>query len=361
MSESRPAARPNPCAMPAPPRLLALATAVPPHRLHQDEVARWARRLFGDGPALARLLPAYANAGIETRYSCVPLDWYSRPHGWAEKTRLYVDNATRLLEEAARLALERAGVAACEIDSVVVASTTGIATPSLDALLIEPLGLRPDVHRLPIFGLGCAGGVVGLARAAALARAAPGSRVLFMVVELCGLTFRRADQSKANIIATALFGDGAAAALLGPGGPGPALGAAGEHTWPDSREVMGWQVEDDGLSVLFSRDIPRLVRTDLGPAASDFLARQGLAVPDLAGLICHPGGAKVIAAMEAAFGRAPGTLASAREVLRHYGNMSAATVLFVLEREWAALAPGPHLMVALGPGFSAGFQLIEAA
>ena len=160
------------------------------------------------------------------------------------------------------------------------------------------MGLRRTVQRLPIFGLGCAGGVLGLARAANQAAVAPGKTVLFLVVELCALSFRRDDWSKSNIVATALFGDGAAAALLSTEGEGPALTAAGEHTWPGSLDVMGWEVADDGLRAIFSRDIPKLVTTQLQSAASEFLARHGLAIDEIDRFVCHPGGAKVIAAIE---------------------------------------------------------------
>ena len=226
------------------------------------------------------------------------------------------------------------------------------------------MGLRRTVRRLPIFGLGCAGGVLGLARAASQAAVAPGKTVLFLVVELCALSFRRDDWSKSNIVATALFGDGAAAALLSTEGEGPALVAAGEHTWPGSLDVMGWEVADDGLKAIFSRDIPKLVTTQLRDAASEFLSRHGLAIDDIDRFVCHPGGAKVIAALEHAFGLAQGALVEARAVLRDYGNMSATTVMFVLERMLAkARAAGARweraLMNALGPGFTAGFLVID--
>lgn len=182
------------------PRLLALGSAVPPYVLGQDEVAARARHLFATVARneLDRLMPVFAHAGIERRYSCVPIDWYERPHGWVERNALYLDHALRLLETAARAALSRARLAPDEIDAVVCVSTTGIATPSLDAVLMGRLGLRPDVRRLPLFGLGCAGGVIGLARAGELARAAPQSRVLFLVVELCALAFRKDDVRKAT-------------------------------------------------------------------------------------------------------------------------------------------------------------------
>lgn len=328
-----------------------------------------ARVLFrGRGEDIDRLLPAYVNAGIETRYSCVPIDWYEQEHGWAEKNQLFLDNAVDLLERATLDCLAEARLRPEDIDAIVCVSTSGIATPSLDAQLMERMKLRRDVARLPIFGLGCAGGVLGLARAASLARAMPGQRVLFLVVELCGLTFRRADQSKSNVIATALFGDGAAAALIvaGPAGgagasrSGPRLAASGEHTWPDSLDVMGWRVADDGLAVQFSKDIPNLIRGSFGSVLDGFLLGAGLHRADIDHFLCHPGGAKVVEALEDVIGRGAGSLEHSRSVLRDFGNMSAATVIFVLDRFLRAGCGGRSLMTAVGPGFTAGFLILDA-
>jgi alkylresorcinol/alkylpyrone synthase len=327
--------------------------------LRQADVAQFARGLFGEkrGSEVERLLPAFANAGIAQRRSCVPLEWYGQSHGWAEKNRLYIENATALAEEAAEKCLGQADMGVDQVDVILTVSSSGIATPSLDALLAERMGFRRDVQRLPVFGLGCAGGVLGLSRGGAMAQA--GATVLVVVVELCGLTFRSRDEAKSNIIATALFGDGAAAALLTRKGDGMRLAAWGEHTWPDSLDVMGWHIEDDGFGVLFSRDIPNLVRSDLRAAAEQFLGREGLTLDGLAGMVCHPGGAKVLDALEAAFGLPPGGMAEARAVLREHGNMSAVTVLFVLERMLANGMRGRHLMSALGPGFTAAFLLLD--
>jgi alkylresorcinol/alkylpyrone synthase len=345
-------------------RLLAVATAVPPYPLDQNDVVERVRLLFGRSPDLDRLLPVFLNTGIHRRYSCVPIEWYDRAHGWPERNRIYLDSALDLLEAATHKVLRLTGRQRDDIDSIVVVSTTGIATPSLDALLIERMGLQRTVRRLPIFGLGCAGGVLGLARAASQAEVAPGKMVLFLVVELCALSFRRDDWSKSNVVATALFGDGAAAALLSTEGEGPAMAAAGEYTWPGSLDVMGWDVTDDGLKAIFSRDIPNLVTTHLRDAASQFLAPHGLAIDDIDRFICHPGGTKVIAALEHAFGLGHGALVEARAVLRDYGNMSASTVIFVLERMLTkARAGGARweraLMNALGPGFTTGFLVLD--
>jgi alkylresorcinol/alkylpyrone synthase len=345
-----------------PPTILSIATAVPRFRLDQANVARAAAQVFQrERSEIERLLPVFDNSGVVTRYSSVPMEWYFQPHGWHERNQLYLANAIELLENAAQEALQRAERNPGDIAAIVVASTTGIATPSLDALLLNRMNLPPTILRLPIFGLGCAGGVIGLSHAASLARTLPDGDVLFVAVELCSVTFRRDDMSKSNIIGAALFGDGAAALVIGrPGSPGMRLGPSGMHTWPDSLRVMGWDVEDDGLGVLFSRDIPNLVREEMRGAADSFLARYGLTTRDLAGYVCHPGGVKVLDALEQAFELPPGAMREARDVLRDYGNMSAVTVLFVLQRIMQRGLAGRHLMSALGPGFSAGFQVVEA-
>jgi len=346
------------------PRLAAIATAVPPYALGQEEVTRRARMLYAQLGAADtdRLMPVFANSNIERRYSCVPIEWYGEPRGWTERNALYLDHAQSLLEKAARDCLDRAGLTPRDVDAVVTVSTTGIATPSLGAMLSNRMGMRPDVKRLPIFGLGCAGGVLGLARAADWARAMPGSNVLYLVVELCALSFRRNDTSKSNIVATALFGDGAAAALLSSDDAvdGIAFGPSGEHLFPDTLGIMGWDVGDDGLKAVFSRDIPALVRREMRGSTTAFLERHGLALSDIARFVCHPGGTKVVAALEEAFAIPENTLSVERGVLRDYGNMSAATLLFVLERVIREQPTGRLLLTAMGPGFTAGFQLMEA-
>ena len=345
------------------PALVSLATSVPPYRYSQDQVTAWARAFFEQRfPDFERLAPAFANAGIATRHSCVPLDWYNQPHDWPERTRLYIEQSLALLEDATLACLARAGRAIDEVDAVVLVSSTGIATPTLDARLAQRLRMRRDLERLPIFGLGCAGGTLGLARAAALARARPGARVLLLVVELCGLTFRADDASKSNVIAAALFGDGAAAALIEAGGDGPTLGPGGDYTWPDSLDVMGWEVAHNGLGVLFSRDIPTLVRTHLAAALDGFLERHALSRRALDGFIVHPGGTKVLAALEHAFKVPAGGLDDARAVLRDYGNMSAPTALFVLDRvRKQSGLPARSLLTALGPGFTASCVALRHA
>lgn len=339
------------------PRLLALKSAVPPHALHQPDVARRAGALFGNHRDVARLMPVFENTGIDRRYSCVPIDWYTEAHGWRERNTLYIEHAAALFEKLTLELLEQAGLQRGDIDAIVVASTTGIATPSLDALVVEKLGLNRNIRRLPIFGLGCAGGVVGLTRAADIATAYPGSRVLFLAVELCALTFRKDDTSKSNIVATALFGDGAAGAIVSTEGDGPAMGPGGEYTWPHALDIMGWDVQEDGLKAIFSQSIPALVSADFRAILAEYLHRADLARESFDGFACHPGGAKVLDALEDCLGLSRGGLGESRGVLRDFGNMSAVTALFVLERmNWRRQRT---LMTALGPGFSAAFLTVD--
>ncbi|MBM3516610.1 MAG: type III polyketide synthase [Alphaproteobacteria bacterium] len=343
-----------------PPRLRSLATAVPPHVIDQGDAARAAAAHFGRAfGAAARLEALFGNTQIARRHSCVPMAWYAEPHGFGERNALYLTHAVDLLCAAARSAIAAAGLAVTDIDGIVAVSSTGIATPSLDALVMERLAMRRDVQRLPMFGLGCAGGVIGLARTAQLARAEPGRHYLFLVVELCGLTFRNLDISKSNAVATALFGDGAAAAVISTAGHGPALLAAHEHTWADSLDIMGWTIGDDGFGVLFSSDIPTLVRDNMRAATMAFLERQRLDLDDIVTFVCHPGGAKVLDALEEVLGLPAGGLAEARWVLRRYGNMSAATVLFVLETALTKGRRGRHLLSSLGPGFTLAMLLLD--
>ncbi|MEQ9488286.1 MAG: 3-oxoacyl-[acyl-carrier-protein] synthase III C-terminal domain-containing protein [Alphaproteobacteria bacterium] len=346
--------------------LTSLALSSPPHILDQEDVIDLCRDLYGNRPAFfEKMQTAYRNAGIKQRRSCVPIDWYREPHGWRERNDLYVENALAILEEAGRQTIEEAGLAPEDIDSVVCISTTGLSTPSLEARLIGRLGLKNSVRRLPIFGLGCAGGVVGMARAADLARAWPGSRVLVLVVELCALTFRPQDTSKANVIASALFGDGAAAAILQSGEtdgePILTFGAIAEHTWPEDDQVMGWTIEEDGFGVLFSRDIPNIVGTRLRPLLERFLADNDLDWNALDGFVLHPGGAKVLEAYADAIPVPADDLRRGADILEYSGNMSAVTVLAVLRRTIDEGAGGKRLMVGLGPGFSVGMGLLDFA
>ena len=338
-----------------PVRLNGLGTALPPHVLPQATVLEQARRVLEPRfPGFGRLAPAFLNAGIDRRHSVVPLDWFLDPHGWADRGAAYAAGATALFEAAAAAALADAGLEAGQIDAVVTVSSTGVTTPTLEAR--AAMGFRADVMRVPVFGLGCAGGVSGLAIARDLAAAAPGRRVLMVAVETCTLLFRIDRLRKADIIATALFGDGAAAAVVSTDGAGPELGAGLQHRWPDTLDVMGWAVEDDGLGVIFDRAIPDFAAEHLRPAVDAVLG--GPAGVDR--FVCHPGGAKVVTALEAALDLRDGTLDAERAVLHDCGNMSAPTVLFVLQRVLAAGTRGRLMLAALGPGFTLSLLPVTA-
>jgi len=338
---------------PRPPvALLSLATAVPPYILAQHEAKALARTLFGARAShFEKLAPVFDNAGIEQRHIVRPPDWYHGDHGWKARNDVYLQAAEALYIEAAQEALEQADVTAGEVDGLVTVSTTGIATPSLEARVAGRMGFRSDVERVPVFGLGCAGGVTGLAIAARLAAA--GKTILFVTVELCSTSIRLDKLSKANIVATALFGDGAAAAVIRGGEGGIArIEGGGEILWPDTLGIMGWDVEDPGLGVIFDRAIPPFIEDNMAEAVDRILARIGTDRSRVGRYTCHPGGAKVVAALEKSLGLDDGALDHERTVLRDYGNMSAPTVLFVLQRLLEAGMPERTLLLALGPGFT---------
>jgi alkylresorcinol/alkylpyrone synthase len=290
------------------------------------------------------------------------MDWFFEPRGWPERTAASLQGAVELFARAAEAALAEAGLCGADIDTVVTVSSTGIATPSLEAHAMARLGFRSDVARVPVFGLGCAGGATGLSLAARLAKAAPGSNVLLVCVELCTLAFRLDEPSKADIVATALFGDGAAACVLRAGEAGFAeVAGVAEHTWADTLDIMGWGVDPQGFGVIFAQAIPSFARRELRPAIDLMLARQGLVTGDVDRFLCHPGGTKVLEALEAALDLGQGSLDIEREVLADHGNMSAPSVLFVLDGARRRGLPPRSVVTALGPGFTASTVTLLAA
>jgi alkylresorcinol/alkylpyrone synthase len=341
--------------------LLSLATALPPNIVGQREAKAKARELFGGRKALFdRLSGVFDNAGIDRRHTVAPIEWYGGDHGWRERNRLYLEACDALFLEAAGKAIERAGLKPLDIDGVVTVSTTGIATPSLDARNGPALGLRSDVRRVPVFGMGCAGGVNGLATAASLAAAEPGSHWLFVTIETCSISIRLDSDDPAAIVATALFGDGAAAAVVSTEGDGiAAIAGSGERMWPDTLGIMGWRVEDPGLAVVFDRAIPPFIEAELAAAVDGMLGGMGRSRRDIDRFCCHPGGVKVIDAIETAMELQAGTFDLERDVLRDCGNMSAPTVMFVLERLLERGLPERVLMTAFGPGFTCAGLLLE--
>lgn len=339
--------------------ILSVATANPPFVLSQAEASKRAKDVF---PRLNAMWPVYDNAGIEQRYNCEPVDWYLKPHTWEDRTASFQKHALDLLETIAVDAASAAAVELGAIDILVTNTITGLAIPSLDAKLFNRLKLKPSIERLPIFGLGCGGGVGGLARATRLAQATKNAHVLFLTVDLCSLCLRINDPSPAMFVSGALFGDGAAAVMLhntAGGGRGPRIMAIGEWCWPDTEHIMGWNIENDGFGIVLSPQLPELMSTALVPALNDFLDRQGYRLSDFSGFLFHPGGRRLIETMQDVLGLDRSQLDHSWEVLRRYGNMSSATVLFVLERALQAGARGLHLLAAFGPGFSAYFAVVD--
>ncbi len=349
--------------MTTPVTLLSLATATPPNILSQDAALDIARSLLsGEFQDFERMTSVFANAGISERQLACPVEWYLTPRDFTERTSAYLKVALELFVAAAQAALAEAELDASDIDTIVTISSTGIATPSLEARAMAHMGFRSDVARIPVFGLGCAGGVSGLGLAAKLARATPGSIILFVTVELCSLALRTENVGKADIISTALFGDGAAACVVKSGDEGfVQLCGSAEKTWPNSLDIMGWEMEKSGLGVVLNRAIPAFARRHMREAMVQMLEPQGLQIGDVDRFICHPGGAKVVDAMETSLALNQGSLDHEREVLRLHGNMSAPTALFVLDRVRATGLAPLSVLTALGPGFTASTVTLKCA
>ena len=338
-------------------RILSVGTALPAHRLEQSDLRQFARAVFAENHRdIDRLISVFENGQIGTRYLCEPLAWFQSERPFTEKNELYVKHALELCEAASRQALERANLTPKDIDAIIFVSTTGIATPSLDSWLIKRLDLSRHVTRTPIWGLGCAGGAAGLARAMEQARVHPGKRVLMVAVELCSLTFQHGDRSKSNLIAASLFADGAAAVVIGPG-HGPQLVSSYSTLWDDTEDVMGWDIIESGLKVRFAKSVPDIVRNLMRDNLACAAQHAGLQLSDLEHFVTHPGGLKVLQAYSDALGLPADALEDSYKVLQQCGNMSSVSVLFVLEQfmqRWPKLTPDRYGAIsAMGPGFSA--------
>lgn len=344
------------------PRIVTVHAAVPEHRIDQTYAKQFVRHLFRDARLdIERLLPVFENTQIRSRYFCVPPEWFESTHGFRERNRIYVQNAVSLAARAVSEMLAHQRISSRDISHIFFVSTTGLSTPSIDAHLFNMFDFPANVVRTPIWGLGCAGGVAGLNRASDWLKAYPEKMALVVSLELCGLTFIRNDLSKSNFVATSLFGDGCGVALLaGDRAPvrqehGIRLTANSSVTWKDSLSVMGWDIADEGLRVVFSRSIPQIVRASAKPAIDAFLADADLSLADIDYFLSHPGGAKVIEAYRETMALNENQTAHMVQVLKHYGNMSSATVFFVLREflnDAGRRAGAKILTTALGPGFS---------
>ena len=350
----------------AAPRLAAVGRALPKHHLEQEELIAalrglWAAKHFNAD----RLEELHRAVQVSGRYLALPLEAYAGLDSFRKRNDAFVEVAQELGAEAVRDALARAGLAPRDVGHVFFVTVTGIATPSIDARLVNRLGLPRAVKRTPIFGLGCVAGAAGTARAADYLRAFPGEVAVLLSGELCSLTLQREDLSVATVIATGLFGDGAAAAVLTGGARregGPAVLATRSVFYPDTERVMGWDVVDSGFKLVLSAGAPDVIRDHLGRDVDAFLAERRLTRRDVRHWIAHTGGPKVLQAMEASLALPPDALARSWRSLREVGNLSSASVLFVLRDllDSGEARPGDlGLMAAMGPGFCAELVLLR--
>ena len=343
-------------------RIQGIGTAVPEHVCDQAYVRRVVENLFGERVEnLERLLKVFDHLHIEKRHFARDPEWFLEDRGFGEANDLFVETATKLSLGAAEEAISKAGISVGELCGIVVATSTGVMTPSLEAHLVQELGMALHAVRMPLFGLGCAGGVAGLARAAELSACREGAPVLFVAVEICSATFQRNDLSKSNLIGTSIFGDGAAALVVGRAARGPEIIGSYHRLFPETYDIMGWDVVDSGMKVRFSRDIPHFVRTNISLVLEEACASWEIAQDDIVSYVTHPGGAKVLEAFAEVISAPLERLAASHEILRGYGNMSSASILFVLEHMLIsnAFEKGYALMSALGPGFSSDQLLLK--
>lgn len=348
------------------PRIVSVGTALPPHRYAQEAIRDAYAVLDDASGASQRRLSIFDRAGVAARHFCKPLDYYRSPSSFEDRNRAYLASALELGGRALSASLERAACAPSALGHLFAVTTTGLATPSLDARLAHALGLPSSMKRTPIFGTGCASGAVGLSRASEYLRANPEETAAVVSVELCSLTFQRSDRSVRNLVASALFADGAAAVLLAgeraalPGGP--RVLATRSHLFADSLDVMGWEFSGSGMSVVLSPEVPQLVLQTFRPLVEGLLRERGLALADIGLWLLHPGGAKVIEAYETALGLTPQETRFTRRFLERHGNLSSASILFILDEVLSGQRPEPGtygLLAALGPGFAAELLLLR--
>lgn len=341
------------------PSVASVAVEFPPHRHSQDEVIT-ALADFA-GPEFRRFA---ATSGVETRQLALPLSRYRQISGFTEANEAYLDIALELGERSLKSAMEIAEIEPSEIDVVFSTTVTGLAVPSLEGRLASRLGLRPDVKRVPMFGLGCVAGAAGTARVHDYLRAFPNQVAALLAVELCSLTVQREDRSIANLVASSLFGDGAAA-LIATGADRPAAGpkllATRSRTYPDTEEVLGWNIGTDGFRIVLSVEIASIVEKYLGEDVHDFLADYGLTTADVSRWVLHAAGPKVIDAVEDVLDLPADAFDLTRKSLRDNGNLSSVSVLDILQDTMTDPPPPGSfgLMIAMGPGFSAELVLLS--
>jgi alkylresorcinol/alkylpyrone synthase len=347
-------------------RIIGAGSAFPGNRYEQQEITAalkeaWQSQM--ENPAVLDRL--HSRCGVERRHLVLPLEAYDRVTTWGQANDLWIDFAQTLGRDAICRAITPLGLMPRDIDALFFTSVTGVASPSIDARLVNRMGLSPNIKRIPMFGLGCVAGAAGLARAADYVRAFPDQIAVVLAVELCSLTWQRDDTSVANMISTGLFGDGAAAVVVAgrdTGMAGPEILATKSVFYPGSEEVMGWDISETGFHIVLSPDVPKVIRENLGGDVDGFLTEQGLHRSDVASWIIHTGGPKVLEAVEDSLELAPDALKLSWECLRQVGNLSSASVLVVLQEVLAHHRgePGAYsVLAAMGPGFCSELLLLR--
>ncbi|MFE9118889.1 type III polyketide synthase [Streptomyces sp. NPDC007172] len=351
-------------------QIAAVHGVLPPHRYQQAEITEAvAAMCLPPGADRAVLRRLHTSAGVSTRHLALPLDRYAGVTGFGEANDLFIETALELGERAMVAALAEAGLAPQDVDLVISTSVTGLAVPSVEARLAARLGLRTDVKRVPVFGLGCVAGAAGLARLHDYLDSRPDQVAVLLSVELCSLTLQRRDDSVPGMVAGALFGDGAAALVaVGKDHPrareqaGPRVVATRSRLYPGTEHALGWDIGDSGFAVVLGAELPDLVRLHLGEEVRSFLAEHDLKPPDVTGWVCHPGGPKVLEALDETLALDARALELSRRSLAEAGNLSSASVLHIL-RDTLALRPPPPgsagLLLALGPGLCSELVLLR--
>src|SRR5438874_4641661 len=347
-------------------QIVSASSAFPKHYYSQEMLFSALRQYWGDRLAKPEILRRlHKSVGVDGRFLSLPIEAYPKLRGWGEANDHWIRTAQELGHCAISRAMTDAGLDVRDIGALFFTSVTGISSPSIDALLINRMGLSPNIRRIPMFGLGCVAGAAGIARAADYVRAYPNQIAVILAVELCSLTLQRDDMTMANLISSGLFGDGAAAVVVAGsecGLSGPKILDTRSVFYPQSEEMMGWAVSDRGFRIVLSPEVPNLIQRQLGTDVDRFLGDLGHSREDIGSWVLHTGGPKILQATAAALGLENGQLAASWDCLRRMGNLSSASVLIVLEEVMKNRRPKPGtlgLLAAMGPGFCSELVALE--